>query len=308
MPGPQPVINLAEAKDALIRSGYLLESRVEAVLRDSPYYVQANASYSDPETGKSREYDLYAMGAHKAGPAEADYQFTVLLIECVNNPQPLVLLTKEPQAAFLHRDEVKVSGMPAKLPNPKQAGGWLSLAEALDFDKFHHYCKGRVATQYCTFQQKKNDGPWMAWHDEEHYDGFKKLCDAVDYHEKDHYTKWRFDDRPERVNLEVHYPLLVLQGELWDARTTKNSVKLKRARHLQLRRSVAGPTREHSYQIDVIEERFLRTYLDLVKKEGATIAQRLRERGAEVRQAINTITQAAKAAATPADREAAMRP
>src|SRR5690348_2889546 len=104
MPGPQPVINLAEAKDALIRSGYLLESRVEAVLRDFPYYVQANASYSDPETGKSREYDLYAMGAHKAGPAETDYQFTVLLIECVNNPQPLVLLTKEPQAAFLHRD------------------------------------------------------------------------------------------------------------------------------------------------------------------------------------------------------------
>src|SRR3989442_424591 len=65
MPPPDALISHADAKDALLRSGYLLESRVEAALRRSDYYVQANASYQDPLTAKSREFDLFAMRAEK---------------------------------------------------------------------------------------------------------------------------------------------------------------------------------------------------------------------------------------------------
>ncbi len=304
MPGPDPVISPADAKDALLRSGYLLESRVEAVLRHAHYYVQANASYQDPLTGKSREYDLYVMTAEKVGPGESDYLFPVLLIECVNNPQPLALLTKEPMAAFLHRDEVKLSGLPVKFPDPKNVESWLGMAELFEFEKFHHYCTGRIATQYCTFQKKK-DGQWMAWHDEEHFDAFKKLCDALDYSQRSHFAAWHFKG-PEPLNVEMYYPLVVLQGELWDARATTKGVTLKRAPHLQFRRSVATATKEYDYQIDVIEERFLGQYIDMIEEETAKVAQLLRGRPEAVRQAIDKIAEAAKAATTDASKRAAM--
>ena len=93
-----------DATKALLNSGYLLESRLEQVLVSRGYYVDANDAYPDPTTGKSRELDLMAMTARKLS-RDYDFVFTVLLIECFNNPQPLVLLTKKPQVGFLfHKD------------------------------------------------------------------------------------------------------------------------------------------------------------------------------------------------------------
>ena len=43
-------ISSEEIKDALVRSGYLLESRLEKVLRENGFYVEANSAYLDSET------------------------------------------------------------------------------------------------------------------------------------------------------------------------------------------------------------------------------------------------------------------
>ena len=56
-------ISLEETKDALLRSGYLLEHRLETLLRQKDYYVETNEAYPDPETAKSRELDIYAIRA-----------------------------------------------------------------------------------------------------------------------------------------------------------------------------------------------------------------------------------------------------
>lgn len=304
MPAPNQIISSGDATDALLRSGYLLESRVEALLRDAGYYVEANASYQDPVTAKSRELDLFALAGRKAGPGERDYVFPVLLVECVNNPQPLALITKDPMVPFLHHQEVKVSGVPVKFPESNNDEPWQSFTDFLGFEKFHHYCQGRIATQYCSFQKKK-DGQWMAWHDEEHFDSFKKLCDALDYFQNRHYSQWVFNGA-EPVNVQVYYPLLVLQGQLWDARPTKKRVTLRRAQHLQLRKSVATASEEYGYQIDVIEERFLRSYIRVVEEEIAKVVHLLGSRHELVRRAIDKIVETAKTAPTGAARRAAM--
>ena len=76
-------ITAPEINDALIRSGYLLEARVEKYLSDKwGAFVEANASYQDPDTGKSREIDIHAIGGSIAGPGEYDYLFPVMLVEC----------------------------------------------------------------------------------------------------------------------------------------------------------------------------------------------------------------------------------
>ena len=116
MSAPIVAITHQEAREALQRSGYLLEGRLEQLLRRRGHYVETNAPYPDPITGKTREIDLYAMAAEKAGPGEYDYFFQVVLVECINNPQPLVLFTKEPQVGgFLHYDDIHLAGLPVKI-------------------------------------------------------------------------------------------------------------------------------------------------------------------------------------------------
>lgn len=86
MPKISDRISRKEAREALLRSSYLLESRLETVLGDNYYYAEANSAFPDPYTKKFRELDQYALTPSRAGPDESDFSWTNLLIECVNNP------------------------------------------------------------------------------------------------------------------------------------------------------------------------------------------------------------------------------
>jgi hypothetical protein len=90
-------------KDAILRSGYLLETRIEELLREAWGFVEANPVYLDRVTEETRELDIASIRADKADPDELDYLFTSLLIKCANNPYPLIFLTKEPLAGFFAR-------------------------------------------------------------------------------------------------------------------------------------------------------------------------------------------------------------
>lgn len=149
------IITSKEATNAIKKSGYLLESRIESLLIKNAFYVEANSAYPDPITGKSRELDLYAMGAYKLS-REYDFIFSVLLIECINNPQPMTFFTKEPLADFLNIDALKLAGLPVKLYSFDKEKYWSSLQDFLHLEKFHHYCKGRIATQFCSFSRKRS--------------------------------------------------------------------------------------------------------------------------------------------------------
>lgn len=300
-------ITLSEAKDALLRSGYLLEQRLETILRHQGYYVETNSAYPDPDTGKSRELDLYALVARKAGPGDYDFVFPVLLIECVNNPQPLAFITKRPQASFLHHHDVKLAGLPAKMPDTSKSNYWQSLSDYLGMEKYHHYCKGRVATQFCSFVEKKRENPreWMATHDESHFDAFRKLSAVTEYNLRKHFESWTFGSR-ENVNIEFYYPLLVVQGELLEIQPGRNSLKITPVKHLQYRRSAIVEKEETTYQIDVITEGFFPNYIKLVGQEIARICRFLRKQHAPVRVAINRITRAAKRLRSPEKIRAAM--
>lgn len=297
-PKPTDRISLDEAKDALLRSGYLLESRLETVLSKRGYYVEANEVYPDPETGKTREFDLYAMAAHRAGPDEYDFIFHVLLVECINNLQPVVFLTKEPQAGFLHHQEVKMAGLPVKIPDKERRGEWESLADFLDMSRYHHYCKGRVATQFCSFLKKKNSQEWMATHDEEHFDALRKLSAVTEHAINKNFTNWTISAK-ERINIELYYPVVVLQGDLLEARADGKSLKLLKAEHVQFRRSTIAGKEELTFQIDVVTEKHFPRYLKLIEKEMEKTARLLRRRYSRVEDAIRRIVRGTRRLRSP---------
>ncbi len=58
-------ISIKEVKDAILGSGYLIEQRLEQILMKDGYYVETNPAFPDPDTGKSREFDISALLAKR---------------------------------------------------------------------------------------------------------------------------------------------------------------------------------------------------------------------------------------------------
>jgi len=280
-------ISSEEIKDALTRSGYLLESRLEKVLRENGFYVEANSAYLDSETTKSRELDLYAMNGYVINPQYYESLYSNLIIEAVNNPQPIAFITKESQIAPLYREDIKVAGLPVKISDNEE---WIYLPEFLEMDKYHHYCQGNIATQYCSFTQKKNESgkkEWMASHEETHFNSFRTLSVAVEYHQDVLYKAWVKD--ANAINLEFYYPIVVVQGELLEVHPESDNIHIKTTNHVQFRRTSVIGSKEFNYQIDVITEHYLPTLLNMIDNEMNTTVRLLAEQDSTLRSSIEKI-------------------
>jgi hypothetical protein len=81
--------------------------------------------------------------------------FPMLLCECENNSRPVAFFVGDTILPFLREKDLKLSGIPIKFWNDKTKE-YRSLADVVGLKGFHHFCTGEVATQYCTFQMKKD--------------------------------------------------------------------------------------------------------------------------------------------------------
>ena len=293
------IIPHLEAKDALLRSGYLLEHRLESVLRRRGWYVEANEAYQDSETGRTRELDIYALAMRKPFKNLAGFVWAVLLIECVNNLQPMALITKQPTFAPFHSDDIKLGGLPSQVFIASKKA-WQSIPDFLEMEKYHHYCRGRVATQFCSFARKKETKQWMALHEDLHFDAFRTLCTALEYTRTKLYSSWEFRAKSrEYMNVEFYYPVVVLQNELLEVRPRGKSIRIESSKHLQFRRSFIYRGQACDYQIDVLTESFFPKYLSLVEKELDITAQRVQEARTEIQHSVERISRVAKRLRSP---------
>ncbi len=300
-----PAISKAEIEDALRRSGYLIEYRIEQVLRDEGYHVAANETYPDPITGKPRELDLSATGAERVA-SDKEWLFSILRIECVNNLYPLAFLSKEAQTGFVHVYDIMFSGLPAHIFKSTGARGG-NLAEYLKLDKIHHYCRGRIATQFCSFQPKKNTNPveWMAWHEEGHFESFSKLCQAVNYGLEDHFNN-TMPVMGDRINLQTYYPITVVGGELLDVRYESDAIVIEAVDHIHYIQSYIRDGRQDNYHLDVITEKYFPTFIKMIRSEVEEIAKRVAAEEDQLHRAINRMAKAAKR--NPKELRAIIRP
>jgi hypothetical protein len=274
-------ISRPQIRDALTRSGYLLESRVEATLRKSHFFVAANTSYLDPVLEKSREIDIYAQGLVGYDPNDPKpplpAQRVVLIIECVNNPQPLAFLTKEQQSPVLSYQDVKL------IETPPKEERFVPFREYVDRFKDHHYCSGRIATQFCSFRLKKQKrDEWVALHEDDQFDCLRSLCVATDYFFRRDLAAYRplppeAPNRNALRDLSLYFPVLVLQGDLLEVVPRKRSVGVTRRSHLKYRRSEILDGKRVSFQIDVVREQALEQYLSLALSDMKTISEGFRK-------------------------------
>lgn len=211
------------------------------------------------------------------------------------NSQPIVLFTKESPISFLHHQEVKVSGIPVKFLKENE---YISLPEFTGMERFHHYCKGPIATQYCTFQLRKGKSSWIAFHSEEQHDTFNSLIKALEYEIAKHFEGWTlpYKEEEDTVNIQIYYPLVILQGVLYSALLENNRLTLKKSKHVQFRKEFFLPrTNEvETYQIDVISEEYLSDYLKIIDNEMAKIKKVFQRQKKKVFLSIEKIVEEAK--------------
>ena len=278
-------ITQTEMVDAIQRSGYPLEQRVAQAIREHGFLAHTNAAYTDPETGKSREYDISGIRVSMLGRNGMDAIFTLLICECENNQQPVVFFTSESLLGFMN---VKCSGLPLKV----SSAGWVvPLWEFLGVKRFHHYSRGSVATQYCTFHRKNDSAPWTASHSDAHHQTFMGLVNAVEHGIEDHCNNWVSPGRSkEPINLQLYYPVLVLQGEIYEARTDVSPISVNKVEQIQYRKELWDGRGSNTYQIDVITESYVPRYLDVIGKEIEAIRTRLGRHRATLHESIKWIT------------------
>lgn len=277
-------ITQPEILEAISRSGYPIEQRVAKQIRDHGYLVQTNPAYTDPETGKSREYDISAIQVSMISRGTTDAVWALLVCECENNEQPIVFFTSESFLGFMN---MKYSGLPVKIISDNQL---LPLWEFIGAKRFHHYGKGTVATQYCTFHRKNDSARWVASHSDAHQT-FLALVNAVEHGIEDHCNNWVPPGRSkEKINLQIFYPLLVLQGDIYEARMDAASLTIKEVEHVQYCKDLWDGRGNRTYQIDVISEKYVSKYLDLVDKEIETIRRRLQRQRSNAYHSIEYVT------------------
>jgi hypothetical protein len=298
-------ITVGDAKQAILRSGYLLEQRSESILETAGYYVETNAAYPDPLTGKSREIDIEAIIAFRIS-RDYGFIFARLICECQNNQQPVVFFVKDSPVSFLHHQDVKSAGIPVQfvkrnistkgVHKSKDSECYISLSDFLGFEKYHHYCKGPTSTQYCTFTKKKENRPWIALHSETQHDSFTNLIFALESEVDEYYKSYVVPgkDEEESINIEIYYPVLILQGPLYLAQIENEKLELRKCKHVQYRKEYFSRDKHDTYQIDVISESFLHQYTRIIEKEMEKAKSVIKRKIKIVRESIDILTERAR--------------
>jgi hypothetical protein len=282
---------------------------LEDVLRSGDWVVTTSAAYTDPQTGKNRELDISAIQAEALDGEFQNWVFLSLLIESINNTQPLALISrKRPRwAEESDRYNLKYVGMPSSVVAGDNQEEMDDLVDYLGLEDFHHYCSGRIARQFASFQRKRQDREWMAHHDDAHFGAFDTLCVAVEHEIDGLVERWTFDEH-EPTNIQIYLPVLVLQGQLWDVWPTVTGPRIHDVDWVQFQRTVIVDHREVDYQIDVVTERGFPAYLSLVNDELARISAALRRRPARIRRSVERLAARARDSGDSAVRRECLTP
>lgn len=267
-------ISKTEIKGALLRSGYLSEGRVAKVLIDNQYFVQPNVAFQDPETKKSRELDVYAN--YRASHFRSEFKIFVttrLAVEVIHPPQPIVFFGGRSMNLSPLLEKMRFASTPIYDPRKEHFVGQLQI------NSFHGVTIPSRSTQYCSFSKKKpgdhkTPTEWMASHSDDLHDTFKKLLQFTDLkmiEQKDAFL--HLEDNI--VRLIFFQPLLVVQETIFLAEGLKRSVRLKKVPHVVFEFNYHYSDQPSTILIDVITERYLPSYLNIIKDEAEDFGQQI---------------------------------
>lgn len=243
-------------EDALLRSGYLLESRVISKLVKKGYFVEPNQHISDAVTGKSREIDLiaerYDSGNFERPVFTNTYVAVKFVCEIKNTPYPTVLLTELPFSPGLNPWESLHEGVSGLFKEVD--------VEPSFYDLITH--EQKIFTQYCSFKLKKTGLPseWMAWHPDDFYDDLLKL---ISYSRQEVKQASILNDAYDRLILFL--PVVILAGDLYTSKPQEETVNLTKVDWaLYMQFEMYDKKQESSLIVFVTERHFINLFEKII--------------------------------------------
>ncbi|MCI0449991.1 MAG: hypothetical protein L0Y79_09460 [Chlorobi bacterium] len=261
-----------EIREALKRSGYLIEQRVSNLLRKKEWICIANAVYPDPKTLITRELDIYAKNFVLLGDTNHDLRVT-LVIECINNLYPLAFIRGDYEESHEYVNLVEVTGIPLEI---NYEGRTLSLGNFIGIRDFHHYYSQNIFKQYCTFDKKGNKPELMAIHYNDHIETFNKLSSSLTYYINQHYeTILPLYEGRKNFELEFYYPIIIVQNKLLEIVNKVRGFILKNTNHVVFAKSIFENGLNYITTYDIITEKYFHKFLELVQKEMIEVSKRI---------------------------------
>lgn len=269
------MIKKEEIKDALQRSGYLLECRIAKWLFSKGYEFATNISFQDPVTEKTREIDIIGVPIGCVDGKLNIAHHNSLIIEAINNTVPIV---------FFQNEGFSLAGTACTLPKyvttPKNEVDEGHFLNHINLYECYHTSNGRFSTQYCSFQEKKsskvnkknNKNEWMAYHPDELYQTFLKLY----YYTKSTIKSWS-ESLPDHdwIRLFIYQPILILQGEIYRVEVDGTDFKLKNVDYIQFFFEQYYKGIRDSIVVDVMTEKYIPQYISMISEEEKVIFQRM---------------------------------
>lgn len=243
------------------------------------FALHSSFAISEP-TGKSREGDLLAT--KKMG-----HFFANLVIECVSSNIPCVFFMRK--ADVFHRGRLKAIATPSEVLVDEHR---ISLFDWIGIEDYNHYLQKELATQYCSFQRKKGEQEWMALHNEYLFDSITKLPMITDYHirtAQEHHKDGVPAGRHPLV--ELFYPILVVQGDIFEAHVLTNTFRLKKSRRVLYEHNVPVE-RGEGHHIDILTHTFLPDVIEEIEHELITASKQTDSKIEPISQELEAIRRA----------------
>lgn len=275
-----------DIRDAIDRSGYVLELRICPVFEDYGFHVESSAQFEDQDTGKSRELDLHAWHwdfhndrDHPTIPnfVLSDHINTDIVVECKNTTAPWVLFTKKERHPNI--GTLLLGGNPAMLKEFDEDFGEeieLPLDQEFGLENFHQNWNveyqahkfARLESKTHNRGSKSNEKvDWRLSHTGMN-DAIEKVCKAcqaiMETRKKEAETE---EHGISEYSFHVIYPLVVFSGDLYECRVTKGSYELIRQNHIQLNWNIESSQFRQDYRIHIVHESALGEFLERVQKD-----------------------------------------
>lgn len=273
-------------KDAIRRSGYLMEQRLVPLIESFGYKATPNQRFQDSETGEVREVDVFAISAVAVSIRRTEFVFPILLIACKNLQCPLVFFTQKEIRMDYFLGDFQISGMPQDIATKR--GQSKRIDDFLNLEKFHHYYRtGHIASQFCAVYEGKHQAggnrsqhaPFEAGHlvggRIDLLKDFYTLARAVEAQKRDHAKGFDFRATDDAINLQCYYPIFLTSGPLVECFVGERSPRYRRVHRVGflLRYVSASETKE--CRIDVVDQQGVRPLLETIQKESDKVAKQI---------------------------------
>lgn len=244
-------------REQIEKGGKLFEQEIALLVQKCGFgYVTPNDAFIDIESGESRELDVFAIAGRKIGHKE-HYLFPILLV-AVKKIKAVCFMREELMTRYTVGD-IHFSGVPKTIYTKNEE---LDLTEFLKIEKTHHFYRyKKVSSQFWTpiaSSEKKEDYFFKSLI----FPLIKSVVSNINEHEKD----WYFDPEGEPVNLQMYYPIIVVE-ELWECNLTKAGPRYKKVPRVGFISHHASEKVSGTYLIDICDKSGLKNLLKIINSE-----------------------------------------